>query len=217
MGKNEKLTEDGFVSRSGRVTNPASVICASILLGAIVVASPETKYPTLPGGAPCGSCIAPAELSWKTVVPEAKDEPGEPLEISGTIYQADGKTPAKEIVLFIYHTDATGYYNKDDNASNPRLRGWMRTEADGRYQFRTIKPAPYPRRTIPAHIHAHLYGAGYSEHWIDDYWFQGDAFITDKTIEDARKQESTPAIVELKREADGVWRGTRDIKLKPSK
>ena len=167
--------------------------------------------PTLHGGAPCGSCAAPAKLSSTTIIaPES--EPGERMEISGTIYHADGKTPASGIVLFVYHTDAKGYYNAQDDASHPRLRVWMQTGADGRYLFRSIRPAPYPHRTTPAHIHAHIYGPHISEHSIDDYWFAGDPFIT----KEALANESTPAIVTLTRGSDGVWRGTRNIRLKSS-
>jgi protocatechuate 3,4-dioxygenase beta subunit len=176
-------------------------------------ADPKPTYPpTLSGGAPCGSCIAPADLSWKTVVTSAK-EPGEPLIISGTIYHPDGK-PASGVVLFIYHTDATGYYNEKDDASHPRLKGWMKTGGDGRYEFRTIKPAPYPHRTTPAHIHAHVYGPDYSERSIDDYWFEGDPFINAKELARVKEQGATPAIVALKRDGEGVLRGGRDITLK---
>jgi protocatechuate 3,4-dioxygenase, beta subunit len=180
-------------------------------------ASPDPKPtypPTLSGGAPCGSCIAPADLSWKTVVTSA-EEPGEPLIISGTIRQANGK-PATGVVLFIYHTDATGYYNEKDDASDPRLKAWMKTGPDGRYEFRTIKPAPYPHRTTPAHIHAHVYGPDYSERSIDDYWFEGDPFINAKELARMKEMGATPAVVALKRDGDGVLRGARDIRLKPA-
>jgi protocatechuate 3,4-dioxygenase beta subunit len=172
------------------------------------------SYPsTLSGGAPCGSCIAPAILSWKTVV-TSEGEPGEPLRISGTIFQPDGK-PAEGIVLFIYHTDATGYYNEKDDASRPRLKGWMKTGPDGRHEFRTIKPAPYPHRTTPAHIHAHIYGPQYSERSIDDYLFEGDPLITEKELGRMKQAGETPAIISLKRDAEGVLQGVRDITLKP--
>jgi protocatechuate 3,4-dioxygenase beta subunit len=184
-------------------------------LHALDQAEKKPSYPsTLSGGAPCGSCIAPAALSWKTVIPPVK-EPGEPLEISGTIYQADGVTPAAGIVLFVYQTDVTGYYNEQDDASHPRLKGWMKTGADGRYEFRTIKPGAYPHRNTPAHIHAHLYGPAYSERAIDDYWFEGDPRISATELSRAREQGSTPAIVSLKRGSNGVWKGVRDIRMKP--
>lgn len=178
------------------------------------VASPS--YPsTLSGGAPCGSCIAPANLSWKTMV-TGLEERGEPLQISGRILQPDGK-PAEGIVLFIYHTDATGYYNENDDASHPRLKGWMKPGPDGRYEFRTIKPAPYPHRTTPAHIHAHVYGPQYSERSIDDFWFEGDPFITPEELAHWKKEGEEPAIVSLKRDDKGVWQGMRDITLKPAR
>ena len=182
---------------------------------------PQTQKPsypsTLSGGAPCGSCIAPPELSWKTAI-SSKEEPGEPLDISGTIYQADGLTPAGDFVLFVYHTDATGYYNKDDDASHPRLHGWMHVGADGRYEFRTIKPAPYPHRTTPAHIHAHVYGPGYSERSIADYWFAGDRFITEEAREKAvHDGDDAPVVVALERDPEGVLRGVRDIRLRPTR
>ena len=91
----------------------------------------------------------------------------------------------------------------------------MKTGADGRYEFRTIKPAPYPHRTTPAHIHAHVYGPDYSERSIDDYWFEGDPFINAKELARMKDMGEIPAIVALKRDGDGVLRGVRDITLKP--
>jgi len=201
------------------VVKPISIF--SVLLAIAVVAfsanSPDASpsYPsTLGGGAPCGSCIAPASLSWKTVV-TSPGEAGEPLHISGTIFQPDGK-PANGIVLFIYHTDVTGYYNEKDDASHPRLKGWMKTGPDGRYEFRTIRPGPYPHRTTPAHIHAHLYGPQYSERSINDYWFEGDPFITAKELARRKQEGDVPSIISLKRDGEGVWQGVRDITIKPT-
>ena len=180
-------------------------------------AAPEAgpSYPsTLSGNAPCGSCLEPANLSWKTIVTSPK-EPGDQLVISGRILQADG-TPAEGFVLFIYHTDASGYYNEKDDASHPRLMGWMKTGTDGRYRFRTIRPAPYPHRTTPAHIHAHVYGPQYSERPIADYWFEGDPLMTAEELARAAKQGEPPAIVSLKLDGDLLWQGRRDITLKPN-
>ena len=182
-------------------------------------AEPETKPaypPTLSGGAPCGSCIAPEKLSWKTVIPPEK-EPGEPLIISGKLLQPDGVTPAEGMVLFVYHTDVTGYYNEKDDASHPRLNGWMKIGADGKYEFRTIRPGAYPHRTTPAHIHAHVYGPGYSERSIEDYWFKDDPRINEKELKNQNDQGGHPVVVSVKRGSDGVWGGVRDIKLKAVK
>lgn len=199
----------------------ASVLLLALALLSLNAAEPEKKPaypPTLTGGAPCGSCTAPGELSWKTVIPPAK-EPGEPLVITGKVFQPDGKTPAEGMVLWVYHTDATGYYNEKDDASHPRLKGWMKIGADGKYEFRTIRPGAYPHRTTPAHIHAHVYGPGYSERSIEDYWFEDDPRINAEELKKAAGPEGHPfvVIIPLKRDGEGVWRGVRDIKLKAVK
>ena len=191
----------------------------ALVVGTAGGAQPEKNYPpTLSGGAPCGSCNAPEKLSWKTVVPP-ENEKGEPLIITGKVFQPDGKTPAEGMVLWVYHTDATGYYNEKDDASHPRLKGWMKIGADGKYEFRTIRPGAYPHRTTPAHIHAHVYGPGYSERSIEDYWFKDDPRINEKELKNASDGTDHPfvVIIEVKRGSDGVWRGQRDITLKAVK
>ncbi len=152
-------------------------------------------------------------MSWQITIPP-KDEPGEPLKMSGIIYKPDGKTPAEGIVLYVYHTDATGYYCKDDDPYNPRLRGWMKTGKDGKYEFRTIKPAPYPHRTTPAHIHAQIYGSQITEYSIDDYWFEGDAFITpEQKAKLLTGRGGYNSIIKLNRNVEGILMGVRNIKL----
>ncbi|HUS13309.1 MAG TPA: hypothetical protein VMZ30_22755 [Pyrinomonadaceae bacterium] len=152
------------------------------------------------------------KASWETTIASA-DEPGEPLTISGTIYAPDGRTPLEGITLWVYHTDATGHYSASTGSGdnrNTRLHGVMQTNREGHYEFRTIKPAPYPGHTNPAHIHAYLSGPGYPEYWIDSYLFEGDPFLTN---EDRRKAEKGDfsSTLKLSRDKDGMWIGVRDI------
>jgi protocatechuate 3,4-dioxygenase beta subunit len=159
---------------------------------------------------------ATAAVPAKIVIPP-EGEPGEPLVIAGTIYQPDGRTPAKGVSLYVFHTDAKGVYSPDQEEGKPpkpRLQGWMRTQADGRYEFRTIRPAAYPGGDTPAHIHAGVFGRGV-RYWINDYWFADDPLITPKQRKRVDEAEgSGKVIVTLKRDDKGVWRGTRDIILK---
>jgi protocatechuate 3,4-dioxygenase beta subunit len=89
----------------------------------------------------------------------------------------------------------------------------MRTNAEGRYEFRTIKPAPYPGRRNPAHIHAYVSGPGYPEYWIDEFLFAGDPFITDEMRQKFGGKGNFSSILNLSRDSDGVLRGVRDIRI----
>jgi len=181
-------------------------------------ASSETSRVVVEDGCEwCGANDAPASLSWKTEIAPA-NEPGDSLIISGRVFQPDGITPASGILLYVYHTDANGYYSKNgkeygNGRRHGRLRGWMRTNNDGRYEFRTIKPAPYPNRVDPAHIHITVSGPGYPEYWIDDYWFEGDPRITDRMLVGRPKRGGFSPIISPKRDEKGVLIGVRNIKL----
>jgi protocatechuate 3,4-dioxygenase beta subunit len=86
-------------------------------------------------------------------------EPGTPLTIAGRLFDRDGHSPMPGITVFAYHTDAQGLYDVPSNGPHSwRLKGWALTDADGRFQFDTIRPAPYPGRNVAAHVHIGLEG-----------------------------------------------------------
>jgi protocatechuate 3,4-dioxygenase beta subunit len=95
----------------------------------------------------------PAVLGTRgRIAPEG--EPGTPLVIHGRVFGRDGRTPAPDVVVFAYHTDATGHYDVESAGPHSwRLRGWVKTDSDGRFEFETIRPAPYPNRSTAAHVH----------------------------------------------------------------
>ncbi len=112
-----------------------------------------------------------------------KDEPGIPLTITGTVFETDGVTPQSDIVIYAYQTNAEGLYGNgttetEASRRHGRLRGWIKTGADGRYRFETIKPAPYPNDTIPAHLHFTILEPGRRPYWIDDIVFAGEFGVT---------------------------------------
>jgi protocatechuate 3,4-dioxygenase beta subunit len=156
-----------------------------------------------------------AGLPWKTVLIPA-GEPGTPLFVTGRIFAADGKTPVEGATLHVYHTDARGLYSERDGRGgppDPRLKGSMKTDREGRYEFRTIRPASYPGTRNPQHIHAKVFGAGYAERWIPEYWFEDDQLVTaDMRARYAGLGTFSP-IVAVKPGAGGVFTCVRDIRL----
>jgi protocatechuate 3,4-dioxygenase beta subunit len=165
-------------------------------------------------------CIEPAlsqsdstkSLSWKTVI-TSKDEPGEPMIVSGTVYASDGKTLVPAITVYVYHTDASGYYSKGNNSSsNPRLHGTMITNAEGKYEYRTIKPAAYPGGGNPAHVHYVISGQGYSKQY-DELQFEGDRWLKNPNLSASQRGDNFLSVRPLTKDKDGVWRVIKDLKL----
>ena len=142
-------------------------------------------------------------------------EPGTPLVISGTVYAPDGVTPVPGVVVYGYHTDADGYYNPAHSfQQGPRLRGWAKTDANGHFEFRTIRPAPYPNRTIPAHVHWKLWGAGYPLQWPDELQFADDPYLTDALKQQSAAKGKFANIATLSRSADGTEHCTVNMQVK---
>lgn len=142
--------------------------------------------------------------------------PGPKVEISGIVYQSDGKTPAKDVVVYVYHTDQTGHYTPGPDAKgwekrNGHIRGWVKTDQRGFYKFYTLKPGHYPNTNIPAHIHVVVKEPGKNEYYIDEYLFSGDPFLTPSEINRQEKRGGN-GIISLESKS-GMLHGKRNIIL----
>lgn len=70
--------------------------------------------------------------------------PGVPLEVSGTVFGADGQ-PLAGAVLDVWQASPVGLYeNQDPDQPDMNLRGRFTTDAAGHYHFRSVRPAGYP-------------------------------------------------------------------------
>lgn len=158
----------------------------------------------------------PAE-SLSSDVDIARGEPGESLILEGIVWQADGVSPAPGVIIYLHQTNAEGLYangSVEDEWSrrHGRLRGWAVTGPDGRYRFRTIKPAPYPDMTMPAHIHLTVGEPGRRPYYIDDVVFDGE-FKVDSEYRANQELRGGSGIVRLSRDSEGRWLAVRDIVL----
>lgn len=106
------------------------------------------------------------------------------LIIRGKILQQDGITPAPGVVLYYYHTDGSGHYRNGPKL-DPRvarhgvLRGWVKSDEAGDYAIHTVRPAPYPGGTDPAHLHPAVWEPGLPEpYYLDEFVFDDDPLIT---------------------------------------
>ena len=169
----------------------------------------------------CEGCEAVAEresgtLDWTAIV-AAPEEKGERLVLEGVVYASDGRTPQPGVIVYLHQTNADGLYAGGTGESewsrrHGRLRGWVRTGANGRYRFETIKPAPYPSMTMPAHIHLFIREEGKRPYYVDDVVFDGE-FGVDATYRAKQELRGGSGIVKLGRTKSGEWVARRDIVL----
>jgi hypothetical protein len=112
--------------------------------------------------APAGAASQAEAGRTSSAVLVSTGEAGESLVVEGRVVAGDKREPIPNAELFLYQTDVTGCYSlkcrdeRNPGARNARLRGRLRTDAQGRYEFRTIKPGQYPGSGPPAHIHYEL-------------------------------------------------------------
>jgi protocatechuate 3,4-dioxygenase, beta subunit len=109
---------------------------------------------------------------------------GERIIVSGRLLDVDGR-PIRDSLVEIWQCNAAGRYrHRWDNwpaPLDPNFGGAGRTvtDADGRYEFLTIKPGPYPwgnhpNAWRPAHIHFSLLGRSFEQRLVTQMYFPGD-------------------------------------------
>lgn len=161
-----------------------------VLLFTMGVSSCSSSGQQTPGaslrGSPCEGCEAVFEFGSRVLksvdsLPDFSMN-GPRLKVTGIVLKPDRKTPAADVILYIYHTDQNGIYAKKGGEKgwgkrHGYIRGWIKTGKDGRYTFYTLKPGTYPSREEPAHIHATLLEPGGKYYYIDEWHFRGDPLL----------------------------------------
>ena len=106
-------------------------------------------------------------------------EGGEMALVQGRVFGGDGQ-PIKDAILNVWETAPNGLYEQQDpDQPEYNLRGQFRTDAEGRYAFRALRPMPYPipfdgpagdllrmmdrHPYRPAHFHFRVRAPGYKD------------------------------------------------------
>ena len=133
---------------------------------------------------------------WQTLMGPAvadltRQHSGEPLGeriiVSGCVLDENDR-PVPNTMIEILQANAAGryvhQYDQHDAPLDPNFTGAGRviTDAEGKYRFISIKPAPYPwynhrNSWRPAHIHFSLVGAAFANRLITQMYFPGDPLV----------------------------------------
>ena len=169
-----------FLTETGRMCDDArqEFILLSDTLGvSIVVDAINHGAP----GATDSTILGPFYRRGSPEMPDganiAGGTPGEPTFVSGRVTNLDER-PIGGALLDVWQAAPNGLYEtQDPKQPEFNLRGKFRTDAQGRYEFRTIKPVSYPipldgpvgkmmkalgrQPYRPAHIHFIISAEGY--------------------------------------------------------
>lgn len=133
---------------------------------------------------------------------------GERIRIRGRVLDGDGRPVAGQLVE-IWQANAAGRYvhKRDQHPAplDPNFVGVGRviTDADGGYEFVTIKPGPYPWKNHrnawrPAHVHFSLFGTEFTQRMITQMYFPGDPlFALDPIYQSITDQQARDRLVSV--------------------
>lgn len=170
-----------FLTETGRICTERrqEFILLSDILGISMLVDALSHLPS--PGATETTVLGPFYVEGAPLLPLGSDIagsiPGEPTLVSGRVLDTDAK-PVGGALLDVWQAGSDGFYsNQRPDLPIHALRGRFRSDPEGRYHFRTIKPVSYPVPTDgpvgrildgmgrhpyrPAHLHFIVSAPGY--------------------------------------------------------
>lgn len=136
------------------------------------------------------------------------------LKISGIIYKSDGITPAKDVILYIDQADENGDFDLKyhDEKRYVHNRGWIKTDADGKYTFYTYVPGNDRRYNQMQQLFPIVKEPSKIEYEIASLLFDDDPFLTKTCRKRMAKKGDVTRILKPKDE-NGLLIVKKDIIL----
>jgi protocatechuate 3,4-dioxygenase beta subunit len=140
------------------------------------------------------------------------------LKLTGTIYKADGVTPASDVILFIEQPNEDGDFElrKTDDSRYVLHRSWVKTGADGTYTIYTFVPGNDRRYNQLQQIFPLVKEPTKPVYELETFLFDEDPLLTKRCRKRIEKKSDVSRILKLKEE-NGLLVAQRDIVLNSDK
>lgn len=152
-------------------------------------------------------------LTSEDSIPDFKTKTNK-LKLEGTIYESDGITPAKDVIVFISHADEDGDFDlrKHNEKRYVYHRAWVKTDSDGHYTFFTFIPGNDRRYNQLQEIFPLIKAPGQKEYEVPSLLFDTDPLLSKSCRKRMAKKDDPTRILKPKM-VDGLWVVQRDIVL----
>ncbi|TQS33601.1 hypothetical protein Golomagni_06048 [Golovinomyces magnicellulatus] len=189
-----------------------------------------------------GSVLGPFHTHEAPTIPSGasmtSDPAGEPMLTVCTIKDTNGN-PVPDVKIDIWETDSSGHYDvQHADRDGPSERCVMKSDADGTFWFKAIKPVSYPipddgpvgalldmlKRHCwrPAHLHFMFEKPGW-DHLITALYFRGDKYESSDAVFGVKKSlivdvtKADAAMAAKYDVAEGTWLLQHDFVLASDK
>ena len=137
-----------FLTRTGHITDDRRqefVLLSDVLgLSMLVVGLNENVAPDATPATVFGPFFVEGSPAYENGDDIANGAPGEPCLMAGRVLSTTGEAIA-DARIEVWQADDDGLYDVQyDDLDAARGRGHLRTDADGRWWFWSVKPEPYP-------------------------------------------------------------------------
>jgi len=209
----EWLAGIDFLTRAGHITDDKRqefVLLSDILGVSMLVIGMNNRKPTRATESTVfGPFFVPGSPRYENGDDLGKGAPGTPCIVRGLVSSTAGH-PLVGARVDVWQADEDGMYDVQyAHLSEPRGRGHLFTERDGRFWFRTIRPEAYPIPTDgpagdllrasgreamrPAHIHFRIEARGF-ETLITHVFAAGDPFLDSDAVFGVKRSLVAPFV-----------------------
>jgi hydroxyquinol 1,2-dioxygenase len=198
LAEAEWLSGIRFLIETGQMPRPEFIILSDVLgISSQVVAGSHAVEPGTTESTVLGPFYRAGAPELPASASISQDGKGETVIVRGQVLSTAGQ-PIANALLDVWQGNDEGLYEgQDPNQPEMNLRGKFRTDTDGCYEFRAVKPAPYqvpmdgpagrlltalgrsPYR--PAHIHLQVSAPGFAP-LTTHLFVKGDPYLATDAV-----------------------------------
>lgn len=126
------------------------------------------------------------------------------LKIFGTVYENDGVTPAKDVILYIEQADVNGDFDLRGVKDNKYVhhRAWVKTDANGQYTLYTFIPGNDRRYNQLQQLFPSIKEPSKPVYDIQSFLFDDDPLLTKLCRKRMHKKGDPSRILKPKKEGN---------------